>query len=301
MGPNLVAHHVDGIAEVVETDVAVDVAGGGWVTVPQDLLHDGQWHLRLQEKSGCAVASIVKPELPGQRLGPQLHRALGAGRFGVDLALLFEPAVLSAAHVHVALNDACSAHCPPEHLVERQVSRVLGQAQHATLIKGLVQIEDAVEDLVIFTGSEWPAAMFEAISGLIDDVTADLEGRASADQVAVEEAGIEAAMCAVPIGDPQFKRLQGYRRHLERQLQAHLEVLEQLRRLRPGGGAGSFVRSIQVNLRWSVPRPSPTGRAIELGPLSKSWASVLAVPFAPYEGSTRRYSSSFGSPGSNEP
>lgn len=123
------------------------------------------------------------------------------------------------------------------------------QAQHTTLIKGLAQIEDAVEDLVIFTGSEWPAAKFEAISGFIVDVTADLQGRASADQVAVEEVRIEAAMCAVPNGDPEFKRLQGYRRHLERQILAHLELLEQLRRLRPGGGSGSFVRPIQVNLR----------------------------------------------------
>jgi hypothetical protein len=123
------------------------------------------------------------------------------------------------------------------------------QGQHATLIKGLVQIEEAVEDLVIFTGSECPAGMFAAISGFIDEVTADLQGRAIADQVAVEEVRIEAAMCAVPNGEPEFKRLHGYRRHLERQLQADLELLEQLRRLRPGGGSGSFVRPIQVNLR----------------------------------------------------
>jgi hypothetical protein len=133
----------------------------------------------------------------------------------------------------------------------RNVLAVLAevQAQHATLIKGLVQIEDAVEDLVIFTGREWPAAMFEAILGFIDEVTVDLQGRTSADQVAVEEVRVEAAMCAVPNGDPEFKRLQGYRRHLERQLAVHLELLEQLRRLRPGGGSGSFVRPIQVNLR----------------------------------------------------
>lgn len=125
----------------------------------------------------------------------------------------------------------------------------LNQGQHSTLIKGLVQIEGAVEDLVIFTGSEWPTATFKAISGFIDVVAADLRERASSDQQAVKEIKVEAAMCAVPGSDPETKRLESYRRQLERRLQAHLDLLEQLRRLRPGGGSGSFVRPIQVNLR----------------------------------------------------
>lgn len=129
------------------------------------------------------------------------------------------------------------------------------QAQHSSLIEGLLQLEDAVEDLFIFTGSEWPSEIFNAISRFIDLLSVDLHRRAEVDMQVVNEIEIDAAMVAVPTNDAEGRRLEGYRRQLERRLQAHLDLLEQLRRLRPGGGSsGSFVRPLHINLR-SAPGP----------------------------------------------
>jgi len=129
------------------------------------------------------------------------------------------------------------------------------QAQHSSLIGGLVQLEDAVEDLFIFTGTEWPTAIFRAISGFIDLISVDLHQRADLDVQTVREIEIDMTMVAVPTADAEGRRLEGYRRQLDSRLRAHLDLLEQLRRLRPGGeGSGSFVRPVHVNLR-SAPGP----------------------------------------------
>lgn len=135
------------------------------------------------------------------------------------------------------------------------------QAQHNSLIEGLLQLEDAVEDLFIFMGSEWPTEIFEAISRFIDLVSADLHYRAEVDMQGVNEIEVDTAMMAVPTNDAEGRRLEGYRRQLERRLQAHLDLLEQLRRLRPGGGgSGSFVRPLHTN-----PRPASGPEALAHG------------------------------------
>ena len=139
----------------------------------------------------------------------------------------------------------------------RSVAELVKEVQklHTTLIEGLVQLEDAVVDLVIFTGNEWPTEIFKAISGFIDLVSADLHRRAEIDLQIVNEIEVDMTLVAVPINDAEGRRLEGYRRQLERRLQAHLDLLEQLRRLRPGGGgSGSFARPVHVNLR-SAPGP----------------------------------------------
>lgn len=133
------------------------------------------------------------------------------------------------------------------------------EARHSTLVEGLVQLEDAIEDLLIFTGTEWPSAIFAAMSVAIDPVAADLHRRAVVDTEMVREIEIDMTQVAVPANDAEGRRLEGYRRQLERRLQAHLDLLEQLRRLRPGGGgSGSFVRPVRVNLR---PAPGPQALA----------------------------------------
>jgi len=139
----------------------------------------------------------------------------------------------------------------------RSVLETVKQAQslYGSLFDGLVQFEDAITDLFIFTGSEWPTQIFTAISGFIDRVSADLHHRAEVDAQAVREFEIDMALIAVPTNDVVGRRMESYRRLLHCRLESHLDLLEQLRRLRPGGGgSGSFVRPVHLNLR-SAPGP----------------------------------------------
>ncbi|MBX7096450.1 MAG: hypothetical protein K1X89_01945 [Myxococcaceae bacterium] len=123
------------------------------------------------------------------------------------------------------------------------------EAQHDRLVAGLAQTEDAVEDLLLFTGATWPKEIFDRLSSAIPTVQEDLRLRRDLDSHRVKEIEVELSQVAVPASDPEGRRLECYRRQLERRLQAQLDLLEQLRRLRPSGGSGSLARPVLVNLR----------------------------------------------------
>lgn len=123
------------------------------------------------------------------------------------------------------------------------------ESQHDRIVPGLVQLEDAVEDLLLFTGKTWPKEIFIKLSSAIPVVLEDLLHRRDLDGQRVKEIEVELNQVSVPVSDPEGRRLEGYRRQLERRLQAQLDLLEQLRRLRPAGGSGSLARPVLVNLK----------------------------------------------------
>lgn len=133
------------------------------------------------------------------------------------------------------------------------------EAQHDRLVAGLAQLEDAVEDLLLFTGQTWPKETFDKVSSAIPVVQEDLRRRRDLDGQRVKESEVELSQVAVPASDPEGRRLEGYRRQLERRLQAQLDLLEQLRRLRPPGGSGSLARPVLVNLRSVGTQPLAHG------------------------------------------
>jgi hypothetical protein len=133
------------------------------------------------------------------------------------------------------------------------------EAQDDRLVAGLAQLEDAVEDLLLFTGQKWPKEIFERVSSAIPVVQEDLRLRRDLDVQRVKEIEVELNQVAVPASDPEGRRLEGYRRQLERRLQAQLDLLEQLRRLRPPGGSGSLARPVLVNLRSVGSQPLAHG------------------------------------------
>ena len=53
------------------------------------------------------------------------------------------------------------------------------QARHERLIPGLLQLEDAVEDLLLFTEQEWPTDIFKSISAAASLVSEDIAGSPS--------------------------------------------------------------------------------------------------------------------------
>jgi hypothetical protein len=180
-----------------ETEVVLDV-----VDVRVRL---GRLERAVRVKTEAAVAKAVAET-------PETHRFT-----------LTQNALTLLAAMKMTIDQTVTADADQLERLLPPVRSVLGilaevQAHHSTLIKGLVQIEGAVEDLVMVTGTEWPTATFTAISGFIDAVVTDLQERASSDQQAVEEVRVEAAICAVPGGDPETKRLEGYRRQLEHRL-----------------------------------------------------------------------------------
>lgn len=127
------------------------------------------------------------------------------------------------------------------------------------LVAGLLQLEDAVEDLVLFTGETWPTEIFAKLTAALPLVQDDLGLRRDLDRQQVSEIEIELNQVTLPASDPEGRRLEGYRRQLERRLAAHLDLLEQLRRLRPSGGSGSLARPVLVNLRSVGSQPLAHG------------------------------------------
>lgn len=126
------------------------------------------------------------------------------------------------------------------------------QDQHDRLVAGLLQLEDGVQELLLFTGKSWPTEIFNMLSTAVPVVLDDLQMRRALDAEKVNALEVELSQVAVPVTDPEGRRLEGYRRQLERRLEAHLDLLEQLRRLRPAGGSGSLARPVLVNLRSVV-------------------------------------------------
>lgn len=182
------------------------------------------------------------------------HQRLTLTQNAITLLSVMKPTIDEARDADVSRLDALLA------LVRNVVEVVKAlESQHDRIVPGLVQIEDAVEDLLLFTGKTWPKEIFSKLSSAIPVVLEDLFHRRDLDGQRVKEIEVELNQVSVPVSDPEGRRLEGYRRQLERRLQAQLDLLEQLRRLRPSGGSGSLVRPVLVNLKSVGTQPLAHG------------------------------------------
>ncbi|HZZ86685.1 MAG TPA: hypothetical protein VFE30_19320 [Anaeromyxobacteraceae bacterium] len=130
-----------------------------------------------------------------------------------------------------------------------------------TLVPGLDALGKAMVQLGALAEDSSPDDLFRSLAGLAHLVEEELHRRRDRDLVTVRNIETELAREAVPRSDPDSRRLDLYRRQLDRRLEALFDRLEALRRLRPTS-SGSFDRPVEVHLR-RAPAPAPANLACQ--------------------------------------
>lgn len=121
-------------------------------------------------------------------------------------------------------------------------------------VHGLLQMVELVGSLSTWSQPNWPTELVRQLDSMTALAIEDLEVRTKVDELTVAQLRIELAQNGVPKNDPKMRRLAAYRRDLERQMEHHLSILEQLHRLRPSHqDSGSFARPIHINLKGVQP------------------------------------------------
>lgn len=160
------------------------------------------------------------------------------------------------------LGQATSSTCAElEGLVPaiRNVLAIVTEAEALgeQLVHGLVQLDADVVELGRQDGTCSAAPLVHRLLEHTGWVQDDLRHRQEVDMQSLKKIEFGQVERAVPRDDAESKRIEAYRRQLERRLQGCLDLFEQLRRLRPAAGpSGSFARPVLVNLRSKSSSPS---------------------------------------------
>jgi hypothetical protein len=191
----------------------------------------------------AAVTEMLKKEKESQRLSLETSAitALAAMKSVID-------------HSHPTDVDRLKGFLSAVRDVVDMVKQV--EALGDSLVPGLLQLEAALKEVASDTIEEWPEVAYRSLGHFAGLVQADLQRRKEVDEVKVREIEMDLVEQAVPKNDAEGKRLETYRRQLERRFQAQLDVLGHLHRLRPPQASGSFVRPVLVNLRGAAASPA---------------------------------------------